>query len=143
SGSERRSATVRLLRPTSFHHSPSPSTATPWPRRPSGTSGCSILTTSAPKSPSTWQVSGPARMVDASITRTPESGPGIESDLLEGLVQLGEEPGVGDVVLQAGGPPVGVGLVVQEHDRRLLREVVRHLGELRLALLARQGPRLG
>ena len=47
----------------------------PWPRMPSPARGCSILITSAPKSPRIWQARGPARIVEASTTRMPVSGP--------------------------------------------------------------------
>jgi hypothetical protein len=70
----RSSPTVRLLRLISFHHSGTPSFWWPWPRMASPCTGCSILMTSAPKSPSIWQHRGPARIVDTSTTRSPSRG---------------------------------------------------------------------
>ena len=51
SGADRLSVTSRLLRPSTFHHRPTPSLPGPWPRDGSGWRGCSTLITSAPKSP--------------------------------------------------------------------------------------------
>ncbi len=75
SGRERSTATSRLLRESVFHQSPTPSFAGPWPRAGSGRRGCSSLITSAPKSPSSIPLTGPAKRVAASITRRPSSGP--------------------------------------------------------------------
>src|SRR5919107_5873292 len=44
-----------------------PRVSSPWP-------GGSILTTSAPRSPSHWPQSGPARTLEKSRTRIPDSG---------------------------------------------------------------------
>src|SRR5262245_1679704 len=64
----------RLLRLTTFHHSGLPSLRGPHSRIGSPR-GCSTLMTSAPKSPSSAAMSGPASTVATSTTRIPCSGP--------------------------------------------------------------------
>src|SRR5215469_1295002 len=71
---DRSSVTVHLLRPSIFHHRPWPSFTCPCVRSGSP-AGCSILTTSAPKSPSRVAAVGPANSVATSSTRMPFSGP--------------------------------------------------------------------
>lgn len=73
-GLDRSSVAVRLLRPSVFHHRPTPSLDAPCPRAASGWRGCSIFVTSAPKSPRSVPVSGPANSVAVSRTRMPCSG---------------------------------------------------------------------
>ncbi len=70
---ERLRVTVRLFRPTTFHQSGTPSFECPCVRIGSPF-GCSILITSAPKSPRNVAMSGPAKSVATSRTRTPSSG---------------------------------------------------------------------
>ena len=71
---DRSRVTVRLLRPSTFHHSPTPSLSGPCPRAGSGRRGCSTFTTSAPKSARNAAASGPANSVAVSTTRIPSSG---------------------------------------------------------------------
>src|SRR3954454_1851399 len=76
SGARRFSATERLLRARIDHHRE----WSLWRRRPqsriaSPAPGASILTTSAPKSPSSVPVNGPASSWPNSIARRPVSGP--------------------------------------------------------------------
>src|SRR3990167_7982259 len=56
-------------------------------------SGDSILTTSAPRSPSVWLASGPRITVVASRMRTPSSGPGMERTLLLQVERLDGQVG--------------------------------------------------
>src|SRR5262245_29682881 len=64
-----------LLRPSCKNSRPSPAfVIVPNVRRASPTLGSSILLTSAPNSPSCVAQNGPARKLDASITRIPCSG---------------------------------------------------------------------
>src|SRR5205823_3710295 len=72
-GSDSVSVTQRLLRPTSAHQSETPSFSQPIERRPSPR-GCSTLTTSAPKSPIIVAITGPAKSVAQSTTRSPSRG---------------------------------------------------------------------
>lgn len=74
-GRDRSRVIARLLRPSTFHHRPTPSFAGPCPRDGSGRPGCSTLITSAPKSPSSVAAMGPAKSVARSSTRTPSSAP--------------------------------------------------------------------
>ena len=65
---------MRLLRLISFHQSGTPSLRAAVAAHAVARVGCSILITSAPKSPRIWQHSGPARIVETSRTRSPSSG---------------------------------------------------------------------
>ena len=112
-GVDRSRVMVRLLRPSSFHHRPTPSLSGPWPREGSGLVGCSILMTSAPKSPSMVAASGPAKRVARSRTRSPCSGVGARRH--EACVDLGavRHGGGGSRALDAqgggrGGPAEGL-----------------------------------
>ena len=62
--------------PSVFHHRPTPSRDGPWARAASGRDGCSILMTSAPRSPRNVAASGPANSVAASITPHAGERPG-------------------------------------------------------------------
>src|SRR6478752_9390440 len=103
SAADRLSATVRLLREISDHQIGVASREGPWPRMPSPAFGCSILITSAPKSPRIWQARGPARIVEASTTRRPVSGP---SEVVIGQIiyDLGVSAREYDVVVVGAGP---------------------------------------
>ena len=64
---------VRLLRAMTLYHKPCPSWFQPWVRAGS-LCGCSILITSAPKSPNSIPVIGAAYTVLTSNTRVPVNG---------------------------------------------------------------------
>ena len=74
SGFERSRVTRRLFLASVLNQSPTPSLLGPCPRAGSGRRGCSILITSAPKSPRSIPASGAANSVAASTTRIPSSG---------------------------------------------------------------------
>src|SRR5215208_394168 len=67
------SVIVRLLRAMTLYHKPCPSWFQPWVRAGSPC-GCSILITSAPKSPNSIPVIGAAYTVLTSNTRVPVNG---------------------------------------------------------------------